>query len=245
LVFTIQDVAEIVAPRERGIHSGFIGRVSYARATALQTEVRRRLLDGVGEESLLLLEHPHVYTLGRNADRSELLLDEEALTQREIEVHESNRGGKITYHGPGQLVGYPILDLKPDRRDVRRYIKDLQRVLIATLSHYGIVAEGRRQPEIGVWVGDRKVASFGVHLSRWVTMHGFALNVTTDLSFFGGIVACGLPGVEMCSIESLSGRRPELAEVAAVCEREFLEVFERRRLTLPESLFGEPTGDDG
>lgn len=229
-------MTETVAPPRRHTRAGFLGRVSYGRATALQERLRARLHAGTGDEALLLLEHPPVYTLGRNANRAELLLDEESLAERGIEVHESNRGGKITFHGPGQLVGYPIVDLKPDRRDVRRYIQDLQRVLIGTLDHYGVRAEARQQPETGVWVGEGKIASFGVHLSRWLTMHGFALNVTTDLSLFGGIVACGLPGVEMCSIESLTGLRPELAEVAEICAGEFAEVFERQRLPLPDDL---------
>lgn len=241
-VFRILDMAATIAPGRRCTRAGFLGRLSYAHATALQEELRARLHAGNGDETLLLLEHPPVYTLGRNADRTDLLLDQESLARRGIEVHESNRGGQITYHGPGQLVGYPILDLKPDRRDVRRYIQDLQRVLIGTLARYGVTAEPRQQPETGVWVGDRKIASFGVHLSRWLTMHGFALNVTTDLSLFGGIVACGLRGVEMCSIESLTGLRPELAEVAEVCASEFAEVFERQLLPLAGDLLDEHEG---
>jgi lipoyl(octanoyl) transferase len=234
-----------VATEQRSTRAGFLGRLSYARATALQQDLRARLHAGDGGEFLLLLEHPPVYTLGRNADRSDLLLEAGSLASRGIEVHESNRGGKITYHGPGQLVGYPILDLKPDRRDVRRYIQDLQSVLIGTLARYGVAAEARQQPETGIWVGERKIASFGVHLSRWLTMHGFALNVTTDLSFFNGIVACGLPGVEMCSIESLTGQRPELADVAAKSVEEFVRVFERRRLPLPDHILEIEAGAEG
>jgi lipoyl(octanoyl) transferase len=146
-----------------------------------------------------------------------------------VEVAQSSRGGQVTYHGPGQLVGYPIIDLDPDRRDLRRYVRDLQEVLVRTLADYGVAAEARRsQPEIGVWAGDRKVASIGVHIRRWVTMHGFALNVTTDLEFFRGIVACGLREVEMASIASLTGQRPELPEVAARAAAHFAAVFDRR-----------------
>ncbi len=215
---------------------GFIGRIAYAEATELQEKLRAALRAGDGPEAFLLLEHPPVYTLGRNARAEDLLADPRSLAARGIEVHRSNRGGQITYHGPGQLVGYPILDLNPDQRDVRRYIRDLQEVLIGVLAHYGIDARARTQPETGVWVGERKIASFGVHLSRWLTTHGFALNVTTDLSYFGGIVPCGLAGVEMCSIESLTGRRPALAEVAEVCIGSFAEVFGRRPEPLPERL---------
>lgn len=241
-------MGELSEPTIRTTRCGFIGRLSYPAAVTLQESLRTALGAGAGEEALLLLEHPPVYTLGRNARASDLLIDPGTLAARGIEVHETNRGGQVTYHGPGQLVGYPILDLNPDRRDVRRYVQDLQTVLIGTLAHYGISAEARPQPEIGVWVGERKIASLGVHLSRWLTTHGFALNVTTDLSYFDGIVVCGLAGVEMCSIESLTGRRPSLAEVGTVYIDRFAEVFDRRVEPLPEALFEEilaPATGDG
>jgi lipoyl(octanoyl) transferase len=134
----------------------------------------------------------------------------------------------VTYHGPGQLVGYPIIDLDPDRRDLRRYVRDLQGVLVETLARFGVEAHARgEQAWIGVWVGERKIASLGVHVSRWLTTHGFALNVTTDLSYFAGIVPCGLPQIELCSIESLTGERPALSTVAEVCARVFAETFDR------------------
>ena len=217
---------------------GFLGRIGYSDATALQIALRESLRTGEGGETLLLLEHEHVYSVGRNADASDLLLDREEAAARGVEVHESSRGGQVTYHGPGQLVGYPVLDLSPDRRDVRRYIRDLQRVVIGTLEHFGIAAHARAQPEIGVWVGERKIASFGVHLSRWLTTHGFALNVTTDLEYFGGIVACGLTDVEMCSIESETGVSLPLDEVAGVSADHFADVFERRLEPLPDALAG-------
>ncbi len=222
----------------RTTRGGYLGRVDYARATRVQQALRTALRDGSGPEAFLLLEHPAVYTLGRNADESDLLVERETLAARGVEVHETNRGGKITYHGPGQLVGYPILDLNPDRRDVRRFIADLQRVLVETLLHFGVEAQPRHQSYTGVWVGERKIASFGVHLSRWLTMHGFALNVTTDLGQFGGIVPCGLSGVEMCSVESETGRRPPLAKVADVCLARFAEVFERRVEPISELALG-------
>ncbi len=236
---TIAVVADHPRSARRPTRCGFLGRVSYAEATALQESLCAALRTGGGGEAFLLLEHPPVYTLGRNARPADLLADRRTLAARGIELHETNRGGQITYHGPGQLVGYPILDLNPDRRDVRRYIRDLQEVLIGVLARYGIAARPRSQPETGVWVGERKIGSLGVHLSRWLTTHGFALNVTTDLSYFAGIVPCGLAGVEMCSIESLTGRRPALAEVAEICIGRFAEVFDRRPEPLPETLLEE------
>ena len=143
-------------------------------------------------------------------------------------VYGIERGGRATYHGPGQLVGYPILDLNPDRRDVRRYVRDLQTVLIRTLEHYDLAAHGGAESAtVGVWVGERKIASIGVHLSRWITTHGFALNVATDLSLFDGIVPCGLPGVVMTSIEAEVGSAPDLEEISGICAGEFARVFER------------------
>ena len=189
---------------------------------------------GEGDEHLLLLEHPHVYTLGRNAAAADVLAPAAALAVRGIEVHESDRGGQVTYHGPGQLVGYPILDLSPDRRDVRRYMRDLQETLRRTLADYGVAAEARGGGELGLWVGGAKIASLGVHLKRWVTTHGFALNVTTDLDLFAGIVPCGLQGVTMASIASLTGDRPPLAEVAARHAVHFGAVFERGMIAWDE-----------
>lgn len=222
----------------RRLQWSFLGRLDYVRADALQRRLRERLQQGSGPEALLLLEHPHVYTLGRNADQTEVLVDREWLRAHRAEVVSSDRGGKVTYHGPGQLVGYPIVDLHPDRRDVRGYVRDLQEVLVRTLAIFGVGARpGRRSEEIGVWAGERKIASIGVHISRWITTHGFALNVTTDLSYFRAIVPCGLAGVEMTSIETLSGSAPALPDVAAVCARHFGEVFERTLVRVtPERL---------
>jgi lipoyl(octanoyl) transferase len=206
----------------------FHGRVGYAEATVMQQEAAAALRRGDGPERLIFLEHPHVYTLGRNASEGDVLAPLGWLRAAGVEVAETNRGGQVTYHGPGQLVGYPILDLNPDRRDIRRYVRDLQEALIRTLARFGIEAGRRDGPlNIGVWAGDAKVASIGVHIARWITSHGFALNVTTDLDYFRGIVACGLPSVRMASIESLTGVRPELEAVAAVFAGAFGEVFER------------------
>jgi lipoyl(octanoyl) transferase len=216
----------VESPR-RETRWSFLGRVPYAEAFALQVAVREELASGLGPERLLLLEHPHVYTLGRNASERDVLLVPSELAARGIEVAATDRGGQVTYHGPGQLVGYPILDLSPDRRDLRRYVRDLQEVLVRTLAGFGIEAAGG-QSEIGVWVGRRKIASIGVHLARWRTTHGFALNVEPDLRLFGGIVACGLPEVEMTSIARESGRAISVEAVGAGVVRHFAQVFGRR-----------------
>ena len=180
-------------------------------------------------EHLLLLEHPHVYTLGRNASAADVLASAAWLRQRGIEVEESDRGGQVTYHGPGQLVGYPILDLSPDRRDVRRYVRDLEEVLIRTLAGFGIAGEVRPGAAlIGVWAGGEKIAAIGVHLSRWITTHGFALNVAPDLSLYAGIVPCGLRQEGVTSMARLLGTAPPLAVVAAQLAGHFADVFARR-----------------
>jgi lipoyl(octanoyl) transferase len=213
--------------RRRAVAWRFLGRVAYGAGVELQERLRDEVAAGRRGDLLLLLEHPHVYTLGRSARASDVLLPRADLERGGITVAECDRGGLATYHGPGQLVGYPILNLNPDRRDVRRYVRDLQAVLVSTLAAYGVRAEGRmKQPEIGVWAGDRKIASIGVHLSRWVTTHGFALNVTTDLSRFEGIVPCGMPEVRMTSIAAETGTKPTVEEVASVCATEFGRVFD-------------------
>jgi len=213
----------------RDTHWSFLGTVPYAEAVGLQERSRWELKAGSGLERLLLLTHPHVYTLGRSASREDVTVPREWLNARGVEVTECDRGGQVTYHGPGQLVGYPILDLSPDRRDIRRYMRDLMEVLVLTLTDFGVEARARREAEVlGVWVGEAKIASLGVHLKRWITTHGFALNVTTDLSYFGGIVPCGLSGVEMTSIEHLTGERPALPRVAARVVHHFGGIFGRR-----------------
>jgi len=212
----------------RALRWGFLGRVPYRQAVERQHAIRDAVKQGEGLEHLLLLEHPHVYTLGRNATAADILAGPDWLAARGIDVAACDRGGQVTYHGPGQLVGYPIVNLSPDRRDVRRYVRDLQEVLIRTLADYGVTAEVRDgQAFIGVWAGEDKIASIGVHLSRWITTHGFALNVTTDLSYFAGIIPCGLKGIGMTSIERVTGKSPDLAEVAAVCAGHFTRIFDR------------------
>lgn len=215
--------------KRRELHWSFLGGVPYAPTAELQESLREDVRFGRGPEHLLLLEHdPPVFTVGRNASESDVLASEEWRRERGVEVHSTKRGGQVTFHGPGQLVGYPILNLDPDRRDVRRYVRDLQEVLIRLLKELGIEAERRDgQAFIGVWVGEEKIASIGVHLARWITIHGFALNVANDLSFFDGIVACGLRGVRMTSVERLLGTAPPLDELARRAALLCGEIFDR------------------
>lgn len=213
----------------------WLGRVGYREAAGLQEDCARALKAAQGGgapavERLFLLEHPPVITLGRNARDADVLADADALSARGVGVERTNRGGQVTYHGPGQLVGYPILDLHPDRRDVGRYLRDLEEVLIRTLAHFGIAA-GRQAEGTGVWAGGAKVAALGVHLSRWVTTHGFALNVTTDLSHFGLIVPCGIRTRGVTSMARLLGRPVGLSEVVGPLVAEFGRRFERDMTT--------------
>ena len=167
------------------------GRVDYAGAFDLQQQLVARRKAGAVPDQLILLEHPHTITLGRNGHMENLLASEEMLSRGGIAFHPTDRGGDITYHGPGQIVGYPILDLREWKRDVGAYVRSVEQVLIDTVADFGIHA-GRIPKLTGVWVRDRKIAAIGVHISRWVTSHGFALNVNTDLSYFRYIVPCGL-----------------------------------------------------
>ena len=198
----------------------------YAEAHRLQQElVEKRKLDEVPDQ-LLLLEHPHVITLGRAANRANVLADDVTRVQRGVELFETGRGGDVTYHGPGQLIGYPIIKLAPDRCDVRRYVRDLEEALIRVAADFGVSA-GRLDGLTGVWVGDEKLAAIGIRISRWVTMHGFAFNVTTDLSYFQLIVPCGIADHGVTSLQKLLGVTVEMDAVAQSAARHFGEVFER------------------
>jgi lipoyl(octanoyl) transferase len=203
-----------------------LNRIDYDEAHALQKETVARLQSNRCEETLYLLEHPHVITLGRNATASSLLADSDLLRQKGVTVVETDRGGDITYHGPGQLVGYPIVKLEPGRRDIRRFVTDLEEALLRTLAHLGIV--GRRDPvHRGVWVDDRKIASVGIRIARWVTSHGFALNVNTDLTYFSLIHPCGITGCQMTSISCEVGSKIDMQDVKDIFVGKFAEVFGR------------------
>jgi lipoyl(octanoyl) transferase len=203
-----------------------LGLVPYAEALALQRELVEERRTGRTGDLLLLVEHPHVLTLGVRGDggRSNILVSAEALADRSVEVYETGRGGDITYHGPGQLVGYPIIDLKPDRCDVHRYVRDLEEVLIRVAADYDIEA-GRMPGLTGVWVQGSKLAAIGVRIARWITSHGFALNVTTDLEYFRMIVPCGIADRGVTSLAALLGRPVSRGEVEERVVRHFREVF--------------------
>ncbi|MCC7416556.1 MAG: lipoyl(octanoyl) transferase LipB [Acidobacteria bacterium] len=203
-----------------------LGRIGYGEALALQRTLVADRQAGAVSDVLLLVEHPPVLTLGARGDggRSHILASDEALRSRGIDVFEAGRGGDVTYHGPGQLVGYPIVDLKPDRQDVHRYVRDLEEVLIRAAASSGVEA-GRVNGLTGVWVGGEKLAAIGVRIARWVTSHGFALNVSTDLADFGLIVPCGIQDRGVTSLERLLGRQVDRAAVEEAVAHQFREVF--------------------
>ncbi len=214
------------------------GPVPYDEALALQRAAVERVKAG-GREALFLLEHPDVITIGRNASRRDLFVTEAFLESRGIALRSTDRGGKLTWHGPGQLVAYPVLDLSPDRRDVRRFVRDLEEVLIRTAGGFGVNAGRSALPGrwSSVWVGNDKLAAIGVHLSRWVTSHGVALNVAPDLARFSLFLPCGIADGGVTSLERLLGKEkaPGVPEVARRFVAHFAEVFGRT----PEERPGE------
>jgi lipoate-protein ligase B len=217
-----------------------LGMLSYSSAYELQQYAVAARKAGEIPDVLLLCEHPHVVTLGRNGKLENLRANDHVLAQMNVEFHETDRGGDITYHGPGQIVGYPILDLTEHRRDVRWYVQMLEEVMIRTSADLGIVArrvEGRH----GLWVDtaageEEKLAAIGVHLSRWVTSHGFAYNVSTDLRYFDLIVPCGISGKRATSLERLLNQAVGLDEVKLKLTAHFGEIFDREMISMS---FGE------
>jgi lipoyl(octanoyl) transferase len=202
-----------------------LGVVPYAIALELQRDLARRRISGeIDEDLLLLLEHPPVVTLGRTAKEAHIVSSPERLRARGVEVHEVERGGDVTFHGPGQLVGYPIFDLKRHRQDLHWYLRQVEEALIVALAGTGIEAE-RHSGYTGVWTRGRKIASIGVHARDWVTWHGFALNVTTDLSYFDLIVPCGIQQVQMTSVARELGGDGTVDHMSALITRAFGQVF--------------------
>jgi lipoyl(octanoyl) transferase len=198
----------------------WLGRVPYVDALRLQESLVAERRRDACPDTLLLLEHPSVVTLGRSSDPRHVLLDAEELAGRGIELHETGRGGDVTFHGPGQLVGYPVVRLAAERRDAHRYLRDLESALIRTAESYGLDA-ARRPGLTGVWVGGEKLAAIGVRLNTgWITSHGFAVNVSTDLSQFEAIVPCGIAESGVTSLARLTGDAPELTDVASRVARE-------------------------
>jgi len=226
----------------RHVQSYWLGRVRYAAAHELQQELVRARIDGHVGDTLLLLEHEPVVTMGRGAKAEHVLFDDDKRAELGLDLEETGRGGDVTYHGPGQLVAYPIFDLKPDRCDVRRYVRDLSEVMIRVCATFGVSA-GHMKKEIGSWIDlarpdawpgedsverPAKIGAIGVRLSRWVTMHGFALNVSTDLSGFNSIVPCGIRDKGVTSLAALGVRTPPLTGVVALAEAAFSDVFDAR-----------------
>jgi lipoyl(octanoyl) transferase len=199
-----------------------LGRMEYGEALALQNETEQAVLAGAQPDTLLFVEHPHVLTIGRRATHTGILASQALLEARGVSVFESNRGGKVTYHGLGQLVGYPIINLSPDREDVHAYVRDLEEVLMRALADFGIESF-RIKGLTGVHTPVGKVAAIGVHIARWITTHGFALNINTDLSFFDLIIAC--EGEPVTSMQKLLGRELDLSEVEDRIIARFAEVF--------------------
>ncbi|MDQ2976525.1 MAG: lipoyl(octanoyl) transferase LipB [Acidobacteriota bacterium] len=211
-----------------------LGRVEYPEALRLQKESELAVKEGRQADTLLLLEHPHTLTVGRRGDSGGILMSQDLLEARGVTVFETNRGGKITYHGLGQIVGYPIINLSPDREDVHAYVRDLEEVLIRTMSDYGIEAS-RIEGLTGVHTARGKVAAIGVHIARWITTHGFALNVNTDLSFFNLIIACD--GEQVTSMEDLLRREVDMSEVEDRIVVHFADVFEMQAQELRRDFF--------
>ena len=210
---------------DRTLAVRYPGRVAYAEAVELQADLVGRRRSGVIPDTLLLLEHPHVITVGSSGHDRHVLLTKDELAAREIGLHEAGRGGDVTYHGPGQLVGYPILDLKPDLKDLHAYLRSLEEVLLRALGAFVITAR-RDETATGVWVGDAKVAAIGIHVSSgWITSHGFALNANTDLSYFEAIVPCGLSGRPVTSVSRLLDREVTPNDAAPVVVEAMREVF--------------------
>lgn len=212
------------------------GRVQYVQALDLQMKICEVKKRGFERDVLLLLEHPPTITLGRNASMEHLLAREEELKSQGVVVCNVDRGGDITFHGPGQLVGYPLLSLNPGERDVHRYMRNLEESLIDLLGHYGIPA-GRDARFTGVWTDKGKIAAMGVHISRWITRHGFALNVNTDLSFYNMIVPCGIVGRGVTSMQQELSRQIDLAEVAERYIPSFASVFHRNMILMSPDAF--------
>jgi lipoate-protein ligase B len=201
-----------------------LGLIEYAAAFSLQDKLQAMRIAGDIQDTLLLLEHPPTLTLAKGDDNRYILVSEQKLNERDITVHRTDRGGKITLHGPGQIVGYPILNLKKWGNDIHLYIRNLEQVIIRTLEAYAIKAS-RDDEHVGVWVGDEKIAAIGVKVKKWVTKHGFALNVNTDLSFFNLINPCGITDKGVTSMEKILKGRADLGVVEKTIIAEFSAVF--------------------
>ncbi|MDZ7780038.1 MAG: lipoyl(octanoyl) transferase LipB [Gemmatimonadota bacterium] len=230
------DVRELVVRR--------LGTLGYAEALEVQAEAVQARRAGRIPDTLLLVEHPHVITLGSGANAGHVLLDPEERERRGIELFETGRGGDVTYHGPGQLVAYPILDLKPDRKDLHAYLRDLEAVVMEVVERFGVAAE-RSEGQTGVWTAGGKIAAIGVRVSSgWITSHGLALNVATDLSYFGTIVPCGIADRDVTSLARELGRDVTVEEAAEHLVSVFARHFGHDIRTDELRLAERPEGQD-
>ncbi|MHB1653591.1 MAG: lipoyl(octanoyl) transferase LipB [Desulfitobacteriaceae bacterium] len=209
-------------------HCNFIdlGFQAYQETYAIQQVINQRRIDGLNGDVLILVEHTPTLTIGRNGGLQNILAPRELLRREGITVHEIERGGNVTYHGPGQLVAYPILDLSQRNKDLHRYARQLEEVIIKTLAYYGIKGR-RREGYPGVWVGDEKIAFLGVAVNKWVTKHGFAFNIACNLNHFKLIVPCGIPNCKVTSLAKMLGREPDFHQVSEKVKESFAEVFEK------------------
>ena len=225
---TRSTAADSLTTERRELSVRRLGTVGYAEGLDQQRSLVDERRAGNIPDTLLLLQHPHVLTLGvKLADaRSHVLASPEELTALGVEIFEAGRGGDVTYHGPGQLVAYPIIDLRPDRCDVHRYVRDLEEVMIRVCASLGLTA-GRVAGKSGAWIGDNKVGAVGVRISRWITSHGIALNVTPDLDFFSLIVPCGIPDKGVTSLAREMGRDVPMEEIEESFAAHFAEVFDK------------------
>ena len=205
--------------------------IDYQEAWELQKDILEMRVDEKINDVLFLLEHPHTYTLGKVADKRNLIGSQDYLVQNKISVFDIDRGGDITYHGPGQIVGYPIIDLKKWKQDTHKYLRSLEEVIIETCADYGL--NGIRDPNYtGVWIGDKKIAAIGIKVSRWVTMHGFAFNVNTDLDFFSGIIPCGITDKGVTSLKNELSRPIDISEVKEKLVNNFKIIFEYEKVSV-------------
>lgn len=201
-----------------------LGEIDYKEAWDLQKQVFELRAAGEISDVFFQLEHPHTYTLGKVADKKNLIGSAEYLKENKISVYDIDRGGDITYHGPGQIVGYPIINLNDWVNDTHKYLRGLEEVIIKTLAYYGISA-GREPKYTGVWINDRKIAAIGIKVSRWITMHGFAFNINSDLSFFNGIIPCGINDKSVTSLQKELGKEQNIQEVKDRLLLNFTEFF--------------------
>ena len=212
-----------------------LGIEPYKKIWDFQHQLHKLRVDGKIDDVFILLEHSHVYTLGKVANRDHLLVSPQKLTEEKIDLFEIDRGGDITYHGPGQIVGYPIIKLDDLYQDIHRYLRELEEVIIQTLKSYGV--RGERHPKFtGVWVGNEKIAAIGIKVSRWVTMHGFAFNINTDLNYFGKIIPCGISDKGVTSLEKILGQKQSIEEVKKNLLDNFMKIFNYHEFIISYSI---------